>query len=133
MHSRATHQELFVVMKSKYATISPIRKEMRWEQKEREMLKKNKRFALPKTRHSKRSEDIHKCCELIEKHGGLIEDIFRNHPVINIMIPLKNKMALEKELKESGYIETIHPGLKFEGIHENGVVFLRYKAVLEGK
>lgn len=132
MHSKATHQELFVVLKSKYGKISDIRRVMQMERRKREMRFEERRIIRAKTKPSRRCEDIqtgdiHRCCEIIESHGGEVEDILRHYPVVSVMIPIENISALEMALKEAGYVEMIFPGLQFEEIREEGVEFPQYK------
>jgi hypothetical protein len=84
MCSKATHQELFVVMKDKYIDMSA----------------------------QERRADIHACVEIIEKHGGDLMDIYRHEPVIAAVVPLDVKETIINTLKDTGTIETVFEGLK---------------------
>ena len=84
MCSKATHQELSVVMKDKYIDMS-VRD---------------------------RRTDVHACVDIIEKHGGDLMDIYRHKPVIAAVVPLDVKETIISALKDTGNIERVFEGLK---------------------
>lgn len=102
MCSKATHQELFVVMKDKYIDMSA----------------------------QERRADIHTCVDIIEKHDGNICDIFRHDPVIAAVVPLDVKETIISALKNTGTIETVFEGLKLKVLRRTESDTNKYGVVL---
>ena len=105
MCSKATHQELFVVMKDKYIDMSAH------ERRERRA-------------------DIHTCVEIIEKHGGDICDIFRHDPVIAAVVPLDVKEIITGTLRNTGNVERVFEGLKLKVLRRTELDVNKYGVVM---
>lgn len=78
-------------------------------------------------------KDIRKCLEIIKKHGGEIQDIFRHYGVIGVVLPSCEISKVEGELRAHRIAVQIHHGVILEELEEESTDSMKYGAVTDGQ
>ena len=78
-------------------------------------------------------KDLGRCLDIIKKHGGEIQDIFRHYGVIGVVLPSCEILKIEGELRAHRISVQIHHGVILEELEEKSTDSMKYGAVTGGQ
>lgn len=76
-------------------------------------------------------KDLRRCCDIIRKHGGEIQDIFRHYGVIGAVVPSCEILKIEEELRARRIVVQVHRGVILKELKEDDSDPVKYCAVID--